>query len=122
MLPECDNNILFYLHVYLILLMLVPIMPHDINKKKSFNIFKKNKIIKEIVENKDSFIHSPPRHSFIPPIPPIHSFSINKTRSFPANNKWCTNTIKSLGLHNLETKYHLKIKLFTEANSYETFF
>ena len=41
---------------------------------------------------------------------------------FPANNKWYTNTIKTLRLHNLKTRYHLKIKFCTDAYFYETLF
>ena len=39
-----------HLHVYLFLITSVPIMRQDINKNFFFNIFKKDKIIKEIVK------------------------------------------------------------------------
>ena len=41
MLQECANNIWFYLHVYLILIISVPIMRYDNNKKNLSHIFKK---------------------------------------------------------------------------------
>ena len=41
--------LLHNMHVYLLLIMSIPIMCHDISKKKFFNMVKKNGIFKEIV-------------------------------------------------------------------------
>ena len=66
MLQECVNNIWFYLHVYLILIVSACRLCDNINKKNCFNILKKKRIIKVIADycrNKEiakkSLIHSP---------------------------------------------------------------
>ena len=64
---------------------------------KKINILKKNRIIKGTV----GYCCSKKFYK--------------EARSFSANNKWCTNTIKTLACHNSETKCHLKMKVRTDA-------
>ena len=98
MSQKCVNNNWCCLHAYLITS--VPIMRHDINKKNYFNISNKNRIMKKIVD----FCCSVELK--------------NKAHSFSADNKWCTNTMKTW--HNSETKCHLSMTFCADAYFYET--
>ena len=77
-------------------------MCHDINKKSFCNIFKKNRIIEDIVDYCCS------------------EKIVNKGSFILRRIKLCTNTIKTLVLHNSETKCYLKIKFCTDTSFYAT--
>ena len=66
-----------------------------IQEEKMFNIFKKNRIIHEIVE------------------------IVRKSLFILVESKWCANTNKTLPELDSETKCHLKIKFWTDAYFYE---
>ena len=86
------NIIRLYLHVYLILIMSVPIMHHDINKKNFSTFFKRAELseLSTVVAVKILW------------------------RLFH------TSTIKTLTWHNSEIKCDLKIKFCTDVYFYET--
>ena len=70
--------------------------------RKKISTFKKNRIIKEIVDNSCS-----------------GTTATLKAYSFPTDNKWCANTTKALAWHNSKTKCPLKTKYCTDAYFYD---